>query len=103
MLFGKKPEANPIYRRATIYTTANPETYPPILVATSDADPLCPHSVRLIEHLQANGFRHEVAIRESDRGSGHVFNVAHPDREDGKDMNDRIAEFFKRTMQTSQG
>ena len=95
MLFGKKPEENLIFYKSTIYTTAKPETYPPILIVTSEADQLYPHSVKLIEYLEAKRFKYEKAIAEPNRESGHVFNVAYPDREDGKRMNDRIAGFFR--------
>jgi len=94
MLFGADPEANPIYGKSTIYTTADPETYPPILVVTSEADPLYKHSAELIKYLEDKGFAHETAIADQNPDSGHVFNVTYPDREDGKKMNDRIAMFF---------
>jgi acetyl esterase/lipase len=103
MLFGRYPESNPIFGKSTLYTTANPETYPPILIVTSEADRLYRHTVELIEYLKRSGFRHEAAIAEPNPDSGHVFNVTHPDREDGKSMNDRIAAFFLRVMQGTQG
>jgi len=95
MLFGKRPDANLIFYKATIYTTAKPETYPPILVVTSEADDLYPHSQKLIDFLKEKGFRYETAIAEPNPKSKHVFNVAHPDRKDGILMNDRIAGFFR--------
>ena len=102
MLFGKRLESNLTLFKATVYTAAKPATYPPVLVATSEADPLYKHSARLIEYLEAKGFRYESAIAEPDPESGHVFNVAYPDRYDGIKMNDRIAAFFKKHVEARQ-
>ena len=94
MLFGRKPETNLLFYKSTIYSAAKPETYPPVLVVSSEADQLYPHSVKLIGYLEEKGFRYETAIAEPDPKSGHVFNVTYPDREDGRLMNDRIAAYF---------
>jgi acetyl esterase/lipase len=94
MLFGKTPVSNPIFNKSTIYDTAKPESYPPILIITSDADRLYPHAMKLIEYLGKNGFEYEAAIPESNPELGHVYNVTFPDSEEGKKMNDRIAAFF---------
>ena len=100
MLFGKYHESNPIYEKSTIYNTAEPDTYPPVLVITSQADMLFyKHSIKLIEYLVNNKFRCQVAIPEPHPRYIHVYNVIYPESENSKKMNDRIAEFFLGTAE----
>lgn len=99
LLFGDNPAGNPIYDISTIYDTAKAETYPPILVVTSKADPLHTHSLQLMDYLREKGFRCELAMPDENGPNvsklSHVFNVTDPYCEEGREINDRIAEFFK--------
>jgi len=97
MFFGAEPQTNPIYGRSTIYETANPDIYPPILVVTSRGDPFHTHSMKLYDHLKEQGFRCELAIPEQSEAIdkiSHVFNITDPYCDEGYKMNDRITTFF---------
>ena len=100
MWFGRRPKENPIYERSGLPGTADPKTYPPVLVITSAADALYPHSEALVHYLQNEGFEYEVCKPDPEAEGaeklGHVFNVLYPEWSESAAVNSKISEFFRK-------
>ena len=100
--FGRRPKENPIYERSGLPGTADSKTYPPVLVITSAADGLFPHSEALMRYLDKNGFEYELCAPDPGaQGAeklGHVFNVLHPEWKESAAVNRDIAEFFRKRV-----
>ncbi|MDR1806932.1 MAG: alpha/beta hydrolase [Propionibacteriaceae bacterium] len=102
MLFGRQPAASPLYRHSGLVETADPATYPPVLVLTSPADGLYPLSQALVDHLHWRGFTYEVALPNVTAPGaarlGHVFNVLYPQWPESMAINDRLTAFIRRHL-----
>lgn len=77
------------------------EKLPPVLVISSESDPLYEQTQWLVDNLKKHNCEYETLIWKKEDGVhlGHVFQVAHWEWAESKITNNKMLEFFQRMVE----
>lgn len=98
LMFGKKPQASPLFAKASFEETAAGLVLPPVFLISSEPDRFYPQSVALRQYLQKTNAVFGALFWQRSQGEqlGHVFQVLHPEWAESVETNKAMLAFFEK-------
>jgi acetyl esterase/lipase len=100
MMLGKKKKKAPWYGKISFTETAEGIALPPLMLITSEQDPLNVQTFSMEQYLKSHHIPYRMKLWKKEQGErlGHVFNIGNPEWPESIETNRETGDFFKEVL-----